>query len=714
MSQNSFRILLMISVLAFLLSFAIVTGAHAQAISSKKHLHVGELWHTEEDLPNGGWEISWCWPGNHWRRISDAENHLMNATQRGCGLCYGMKEWRDWKNVYYPAVVGGINPNLLNNPPGGRFGGVNHEFKLILRRPPPTCTVDGELQAPRQDYDVIDPNLMCDVMLVVRWSYDVGLTAEQRYYAYASPPYDSYMYIDYVVKNSGNVNRNEQTVELKNQNLQGVCFAYSIRPFVSIEGSQERQTGYEHYNDDWVEYYGENYADFVGSGTPARPNGNMSADSLRLFINWDGDNQYTSEDDTGDPDNNTFYIEESPGMGRLLSHQYFGMGFLHVDKSVSDQTNDLTQPYATTWRPGTVTFVNSEEAYDFYFSGKHLASPQEMGYTNPFDPLHVSQPISQITVGPYDMPFGSQVHFSMLVCVNGISYDLCNSVGLSWWTHWKGGPGMTDAEKNHWVATGKDSLFKYYSQATRRYFRNIEKGRDPYDVPEAPPAPDLKVTAGEKSVILEWSDVSATPDLDTGVNDFAGYRVYRAQGRNDTTFQKIWECGGKSGVPVTNQYVDQSVQRGFSYYYYVTAYDDGSQNWDHPGLSLESGKYWNMMLRATPVHPFMSSKPLADLNNVKVIPNPYHDKSVKFNWPGEENKLLFINLPLQCTIKIFTVTGDLVKTIHHDNGTTEEAWNQVSDDNQLIYSGVYIFHIDSSAGSKVGRFVVVRTSRIKK
>jgi len=119
-----------------------------------------------------------------------------------------------------------------------------------------------------------------------------------------------------------------------------------------------------------------------------------------------------------------------------------------------------------------------------------------------------------------------------------------------------------------------------------------------------------------------------------------------------------------------------------------------------------------MMLKNKPVHPFMSQQQVPDLNDIKVVPNPFNDKSVKFNWPGEENKLLFINLPLQCTIKIYTATGDLVKTIHHDDSTTEQAWNQVTDSNQLIYSGVYFFLVESDLGTKTGKFVVIQSSRL--
>jgi len=93
------------------------------------------------------------------------------------------------------------------------------------------------------------------------------------------------------------------------------------------------------------------------------------------------------------------------------------------------------------------------------------------------------------------------------------------------------------------------------------------------------------------------------------------------------------------------------------------------------------------------------------------VPNPYHDQSVRFNWPGEENKLLFINVPLKCTIKVYTASGDLVKTLWHDSNQTECAWNQVTDSNQLIYSGVYFYIVESDIGRQTGKFVVVRSSK---
>jgi hypothetical protein len=357
-----------------------------------------------------------------------------------------------------------------------------------------------------------------------------------------------------------------------------------------------------------------------------------------------------------------------------------------------------------------VRFTSVQQAYEFYFTGKHLPSPQEMGFTEPNDPLNVAAPNSFNVIGPYDMPYMSDVHWVMLVAVNGLSVSESIRWGRQWWQWRNGGQGITDAEKNAIIATGKDSLFKVFSTATRRYFRNIEEGRNPFNAPEPPPAPDLRVTAGERSVLLEWSDVSQEPDPDTRVKDFAGYRVYRALGRNDTGFVRIWECGGTSGIPVDTSFRDGTVQRGFAYFYYVTAYDNGTQNWEEPGVSLESGKYWNMMQRNQPVHPYLTKTPVTTLDIIKVVPNPYHDLSVKYNYPGEPNKILFINIPAVCTIKIYTMTGDLVKTLYHTDGTSEEPWNQVTEYNQLVFSGVYLYVVESDMGRKAGKFVIVRTS----
>ena len=67
--------------------------AMSTSTRAKKQLRIGELWHEEEEIPYGGWEKSFVWPGNHWRRSNASENLTTNGTARGCGMGYGIKDY---------------------------------------------------------------------------------------------------------------------------------------------------------------------------------------------------------------------------------------------------------------------------------------------------------------------------------------------------------------------------------------------------------------------------------------------------------------------------------------------------------------------------------------------------------------------------------------------------------------------------------------------
>ncbi|MFN3694840.1 MAG: hypothetical protein ACK4UV_07510, partial [Ignavibacterium sp.] len=61
------------------------------------------------------------------------------------------------------------------------------------------------------------------------------------------------------------------------------------------------------------------------------------------------------------------------------------------------------------------------------------------------------------------------------------------------------------------------------------------------------------------------------------------------------------------------------------------------------------------------------------LSKIDVVPNPYLGAAVwerrNLNSTGRgERKIDFINLPNQCTIRIYTVTGQLIKTLYKDSG----------------------------------------------
>jgi hypothetical protein len=102
------------------------------------------------------------------------------------------------------------------------------------------------------------------------------------------------------------------------------------------------------------------------------------------------------------------------------------------------------------------------------------------------------------------------------------------------------------------------------------------------------------------------------------------------------------------------------------------------------------------------------------VNNAYVVPNPYIAYSTTEN-PGltasrrGERDLQFRNLPPKCTIRIYTVAGELVQTIEKDNTSDFASWDLLSYEGQRIAYGVYIFHVDApGAGESIGRFAVIK------
>ncbi len=106
------------------------------------------------------------------------------------------------------------------------------------------------------------------------------------------------------------------------------------------------------------------------------------------------------------------------------------------------------------------------------------------------------------------------------------------------------------------------------------------------------------------------------------------------------------------------------------------------------------------------------------LDLIKVVPNPYVSAAKWETLPPDippghgrgERRIDFIHLPRRCTIRIYTIYGDLVQTIEHDDDLYDgsESWNLLSKDDMEIAYGIYIYHIESSIGEKIGKFAIIK------
>jgi hypothetical protein len=99
-----------------------------------------------------------------------------------------------------------------------------------------------------------------------------------------------------------------------------------------------------------------------------------------------------------------------------------------------------------------------------------------------------------------------------------------------------------------------------------------------------------------------------------------------------------------------------------------------------------------------------------------VVPNPYVGAASfepqRFAVSGRgERKIEFRNLPANCTIRIYTLTGELVKTLKHDGNINEGVvdWDLRNSSELEIAPGLYIYHVDGQdVGTYVGKFAIIK------
>ena len=94
----------------------------------------------------------------------------------------------------------------------------------------------------------------------------------------------------------------------------------------------------------------------------------------------------------------------------------------------------------------------------------------------------------------------------------------------------------------------------------------------------------------------------------------------------------------------------------------------------------------------------------SDLRGVIVYPNP-------FNVSKGHTTITFENLTTDdVVIKVYKITGELVKTIEGKTSTGIIGWWDVTNDNgKELGSGAYVYVITNSAGQKaIGKFAVVK------
>ncbi|MBI2258594.1 MAG: T9SS C-terminal target domain-containing protein [Flavobacteriia bacterium] len=99
---------------------------------------------------------------------------------------------------------------------------------------------------------------------------------------------------------------------------------------------------------------------------------------------------------------------------------------------------------------------------------------------------------------------------------------------------------------------------------------------------------------------------------------------------------------------------------------------------------------WDMTTLMTQLGSLDQLKSALDLINV--VPNPYYAYS-EYERSKIDSRIKIINLPEKCHIKIFNVSGKLIKTYKKDSPLTYQDWNLVNEKSVPIASGIYLIHV---------------------
>ena len=340
----------------------------------------------------------------------------------------------------------------------------------------------------------------------------------------------------------------------------------------------------------------------------------------------------------------------------------------------------------------------------------------------------------------------------------GDSCSVAFTVVCALWTQGIG--GNSNAQRGN-LHVNYDWAQKAYDGEDKNRNNQLDEGEDGnsngvidrYILPAPPPSPNMEVVVESGKVTIYWQD-GAESFLDpiSQEADFEGYRIYGARktandelgefsllletdlknniGYNTgfSTIQITDQFGEADSVLINNTYYqykfeNANIKDGWLNYYAVTAYDQGDP--DANLESLESSIYSNRVY----VFPGKAAAKENDwVGEPTVYPNPFKGQALWDGYGSRSKMLWFRNLPNEAEIRIFSLAGDLVDIIQHEesyNGADianidaqknplmaggEHAWDLITMHDQATASGLYLFTVeDKNSGQiKEGKFLVIK------
>jgi hypothetical protein len=480
----------------------------------------------------------------------------------------------------------------------------------------------------------------------------------------------------------------------------------------------------------------------------------------KMSYGWDGDCPLNDYNDTGEPyvekyvQRNTGNEQQGQSEGQFLAFAFIGMAPLDYDPS-DGYTNDsesyiapdiANQPAREKWWPLLTLSDKPQEPHLFSFTEDEiydmLAVEDPAIDADPPKPdaLTLVNTVTHFQIyGPYTMNPGDKVKI-VLAYVAGSGADYLANQG-------EYDPRI--APENAWARSLRPGKMKEFEYGERSLFHNLSLAQEiydmDYDVPDPPPDVLIENVIPNAKAQLQvfWSNEALDaedPDYSGGeAKDVAGFRVYKMlvggaaekadpnEPRNDDKLTANWHNGpykfmdeikkGQSrsdlGLIVyeadKSRYIfaDPETKPGaFSYFYSVRSFDTGHSDWNGTGQaipSLESGLSAPEQKMMLGKEAYSLASPESDNmeQTIRVVPNPY--KTDGLHEYSLSNAIKFFNIPQKCSIKIFSVSGELVAEERHNEASPIGEWGQqtvkFAGD---VAPGIYFWVVESQVDDEFG------------
>jgi hypothetical protein len=611
---------------------------------------------------------------------------------------------------------------------------------------------------------IIDPTLVTEFKVHTSWRYIPGVQLDRVSYAWSwGTSGQDYVIRDMTLTNNGISGRKldewptppSAPPVLDNQTLTGVIWARSSDwRNVQAPGDEQGKDQACMYVQPW--------------GDPGH----------YAVMSYDTDAPTVDGPDWGDPATDAYYENF------LLGQAYTLMGplFTSTGSGADETVDDLNQPaFRTVWYERGFDMQGSSP----YFATGDVQGQREAmadgSISLPVNTNYADFPataaVASENAGPTSVTgYGAQngdltlanvpqqgwtigwnesVRIVNMWAASGIDQETGRAIGAKWNQHIANADPVADYMSAADIATVQSGVDSVYKAAALAYWNyngtwppNVNADSlakwglsdhvaqkpaaydQPYNLADGPRPPGFimvrpRAAAFGGGIEVRWgTEAESVPNYDTGVNDFAKYRIYRQAISRLAPWQLVAE--GPAGwfamegdstyngvtIPAGRYFIDPNVTAGQDYWYSVVAVNDGSQNWEYnTAKPLESSR-WPVWTGNDPVGATALSAGVAVTSVNGAHPNRF---ALEQNAPNPFNPTTTIRFSLEksglANVAVYNVAGQLVRTLVNksmDAGVHELVWDGMDNTGRPAASGVYVYRLTSGQRQLMKRMVLVR------